>query len=352
MKAKKVILIVFTVLFSIGTVLYAEPEPAGQRPYLGVSLDMRPLPELLTKHLGLLPGQGIRINNIQRDSAADKAGLERDDIIIGFEGKPVEDNEQFVEAVRQAGVDKEVTLEIIHLGKRENIKLKLGRFEGEAGRNDWKYPPEPGAMQLWRPGKIFRLKPSDQNWMEIQLNKIPGIKDNLKGFFKELYSFQHSGNGERYEISIEGNPEDEDSKITLRISDPNDKITEFQTTVKEIDKLPEKYRQPVRDALEESLKKSREKEFWGYGAPHAPSPPHPEVWKQYFDFEKLQPRPFGPGNMIPGRMEEQLRELRQRLEQLERHQGKMFDRFPQEPNKQKSGEPGKPVQKEEEKVSI
>ncbi len=349
MKAKNVILIVFTVLFSIGTVLYAEPESAGKRPYLGVSLDMRPLPELLTKHLGLSPREGIRIRNVQRDSAADKASLERDDIIIGFEGKPVENNEQFVEAMREAGVGKEVTLEIIHLGKRENIKLKLGRFEGEAGWNDWKYPPEPEAMQLWRPGKIFRLKPDEKDWREITL---PEIGTRIKNFFKEAYSYQHSGNGEKYEITIEGNPKDEDTSITLRISEPGGKTTEYKTTVKEIDKLPEKYRQPVRDALEESLKKSREKEFRGYGTPHAPSPPHPEVWKQHFDFEKLQPRPFEPGNMMPGRMEEQLRELRQRLEQLERHQKEMLDRLPKEHNEQKSEEPEKPVPQEKGKVSI
>lgn len=347
MKAKNIILIVFTILFSVGTVLCAESESAGQRPYLGISLDMRPLPELLTKHLGLPPGQGIRINNVQKDSAADKAGLERDDIIIGFEGKPVENNEQFVEAVRQAGVGEEVSLEIIHLGKRENIKLKLGLFEGEAGWNGWKYPPEPEAMQLWRPGKIFRLEPDEKDWREITL---PEIGNHIKNFFKEVYSYQHSDDGEQYEITIEGSPKDEDTPITLRISEPGGKTTEYKTTIKEIDKLPEKYRQPVKDAIEESLKKSRENEFWGYGTPHAPPLPQPELWRQHF--ENLQPRPFEPGNMMPGRMEEQLRELQQRLEQLERHQREMFGRLPKEPNEQKSRGLEKPVQQEKGKVSI
>lgn len=347
MKAKNVILIVFTALFAVGTVLYAESESAGQGAYIGVSLDMMPLPELLTKHLGLSPGEGIRIRNVQRDSAADKAGLERDDIIIGFEGKPVEDNEQFVEAVRQMGVGKEVTLQIIHLGKRKDIKLKLGRFEGESGWNDWKYPPEPEAMQLWRPGKIFRLKPDEKSWREITL---PEVKTRIKDFFKEVYSFQHSSNGEKYEITIEGNPKDEDTSITLCVSEPEGKTTEYKTTIKEIDNLPEKYRQPVRDALEEAQNKSGEREFWGYGAPHTPSLPRPELWRQHF--EDLHPSPFTPGNMMPDGMQEQLRELRQRLEQLERHQREMFDHFPQEPNKQKPVVPEKHVPQEKEKVSI
>jgi hypothetical protein len=350
MKAKNVILVVFATLFSIGTALYAEPESAEGRAYLGVSLDMRPLPELLTKHLGLSPGQGIRINNIRTDSAADKAGLERDDIIVGFEGKPVEDNEQFVEAVRETGAGKEVTLEIIHLGKRKNIKLKLGQVEGEIGQDDWKFPPEPEMMQLWQPGKIFRLKPGGEDWMEIQLNKMPDMETSMKEFFKELYSFQHSGDGEKYEINIEGNPKDEDTLITLRITEPDGKSTEYKTTVKEIDKLPEKYRQPVKDAIEEALKKSRERKFFSNEGPPIPQPPDPEVWRRHF--EALQPHPFEPGNMMPGRMEEQLREMRQRLEQLERHLGEMSNYPPKEPNEQKSAVPEMPIQEEKEKVSI
>ena len=73
-----------------------------QRPYLGVNLDSAPLPELLTKHLRLDPGQGIRINNIMADSPADKAGLDRDDIVAAFDGQKVTGQEQFITAVRKA----------------------------------------------------------------------------------------------------------------------------------------------------------------------------------------------------------------------------------------------------------
>jgi S1-C subfamily serine protease len=108
MKTKNIITTIALVLVWSGTGLTADTDSTVERPYIGVMLDAMPLPDLLVKHLNLEPGQGIRIANIHRDSPADKAGLERDDIIIGFEGKNVDDRQQFVDNVRKAGIGTEV----------------------------------------------------------------------------------------------------------------------------------------------------------------------------------------------------------------------------------------------------
>jgi S1-C subfamily serine protease len=84
MKTKKTALISFMVLLFVAATPSAELKAAETRPYMGVWLDTSPLPDLLIKHLGLSPSQGIRITNVHRDSPADRAGLERDDIIIAF----------------------------------------------------------------------------------------------------------------------------------------------------------------------------------------------------------------------------------------------------------------------------
>ena len=111
----------------------------GERAYvgMGIKLDPIPLPDLLRKHLDLSPDQGIRIINIYRDSPADKAGLERDDIIIGFQGKDLNSNSELVSAVRQAGVGAEVSLEVIHLGQRKTVELKLEAVNGKVDLNQW-----------------------------------------------------------------------------------------------------------------------------------------------------------------------------------------------------------------------
>jgi hypothetical protein len=316
MKTKNIIMTIAMALVWAGTGLAADTDSNDVRPsYIGVMLDAAPLPDLLVKHLGLEPGQGIRIANIRRDGPADKAGLERDDIIIGFEGKNVNDREQFIDNVRKAGIGTEVSLEIIHLGKRKTVTLKLEDLKGDF---DLKYPPEPEIVQSWRPGKIFRLKPGDDDWMEVLRDNMPSDFDvNIKKFFKELYTYQHS-DGENYTITIEGNPNEDDTKISVSVGD-----TEYKTTLKEMDKLPEKYRKTAAQAVEDARNAAKTRKFYHNFDPQSFN------WKPYFD--RIRPdmdqpfEPFGPGNEMFDSIKRQMKELQQRLDKLEKWQDKMFD---------------------------
>jgi len=322
MKAKNIILTIALVLISAGTGLAADMDSDNERPYIGVMLDPTPLPDLLIKHLGLEPGQGIRIANIHRGSPADKAGLERDDIIIGFEGGNVDDRQQFVDNVRKAGIGTEVSLQIIHLGKRRDVTLKL---EGLKGDFDLKYPPEPEVVQSWRPGKIFKLKPGDEDWMEVFRDNMPSDFDvNIKKFFNEMYTYKHS-DGEDYTITIEGNPNDDNTTISVNVGE-----NEYKTTLTEIDKLPEKYREPAEQAIKDARKAVKTRKFF-----HNIDPKSFD-WKPYFD--KIRPdlkAPFGPGDEIFDAIKKQMKELQQRLDKLEKWRKDKFDsEEPGEPKKQ------------------
>lgn len=335
MKTKNIAMISALVLFSAGTGLYADSDSADARPYIGVLLDSTSLPPLLIKHLGLSPDQGIRIMNVHRGSPADKAGLERDDIIIGFEGKDVVDYEAFVNGIRKAGVGTEVSLEIIHLGQRKPITLTLEDLKGEF---DLKYPPEPEIVQSWRPGKIFRLRPGDENWMEILRDGIPTEFDvNIKKFFNELYTFHHS-DGEDYTITIEGSPDEDDSAITVQAGD-----NEYKTTLGKIDKLPEKYREPAEQAVKNARKAAKTKKFDIRIRPD--SWQMPDDWKSYFD--KLKPYrnfripTFEQGGPMFDRIQRQMKELQRRLDRLEKSLEPQRDA--QEPEKEKYQDRQKPV---------
>jgi len=342
MKTKSIIMTITLVLFCAGTGLAADTKSNDERPYIGVMLDGTPLPDLLVKHLGLEPGQGIRIANISRNSPADKAGLERDDIIIGFEGKNVDDNEQFVEDVRRAGIGTEISLQIIHLGKRQTVTLKL---EGLKGDFDMKYPPEPQSVQSWRPGKIFKLRPGDEDWMEVFRDNMPSDFDvNIKKFFNEIYTYKHSSDGEDYTITIEGNPGDVESTITIQAGD-----NEYKATLKEIDKLPEKYQKPAEQAVKDSRKAAGSRKFYHNLDPQSFN------FRPYLD--KIRPDidspfgPFGPGSDMYDRIQKQMKELQQRLDKLEKWQKKKFDSDePDEPESQQQKD-SHPSDKENEKVT-
>lgn len=333
MKTRNFVSLIIAALFCISPALYAEQESAEAHPYIGVLLDTTPLPELLTKHLSLSHAQGIRIRNVHRDSPADKAGLERDDIIFGFQGKDVDDYERFVDAVRQAGIGTEVSLQIIHLGQRKNVKLKLEPFKSDS---DLKYPPEPTITQWWRPGKMFQIKPDAHDWLEIELEDFPR-REIIRKFLKELYTYHYSDGGEDYTITIEGNPDNEDTKITVRIDETENKTIEYQTTVKEIDKLPKKYRESAERSLEKAQRTLKKKKQYKRYA--VPSPLKPKEWKDLF--ERHIPYhgpavPFKRDDIMSENIKKQMRELQQRIEQLEKHQKEMSDRLPDEPNKGKN----------------
>jgi len=330
MKAKKMIPIITLILFSAGAGLYAAADSADSRPFIGVLLDSTPLPALLVKHLGLSPGQGIRIKNVHRGGPADKAGLERDDLIIGFQGEQVDEYVAFVDGIRKAGVGAEVSLEIIHLGQRKPVTLTLEALEGAF---DLKYPPEPEIVQSWRPGKIFRLKPGDENWMEVLKDAVPPDLDmHINRFFNEIHTYHHSTDGEDFTITIEGNPNNDDSNVIVQAGD-----NEYETTVGSIDKLPEKYREPAEQAVQEAREEIEKRRSFKVGPD---SRQMPDELKSYL--EKLRPYrdfqipSFEPGGPMFDRIQKQMKELQRRLDRLEKHLGRPRDS--EKPQKQESDE--------------
>lgn len=304
-----------TILLALTPSIPAAACEEEDRPYIGVGLDPTPLPDLLTKHLRLNPDQGIRIRNIDRDSPAGKAGLERDDIIIGFQGRDVTDMQEFVEQVRDAGIGTQVSLEIINLGHRKTINLKLEKFDGE---HDWKYPPEPDFVESWHPGRIFRFKPGEEDW-----EQVPPFSDLPTGLRIQVI-YHGDGEGGHFEVRIEGNPNDDDARIIVTHGD-----TKFNTTVAQIDMLPKKYRSAVQADLKNARRSwKRDKHTWPFSGP-APFDFDADVWHRYFDTDSLRrlPRPpyIQPDYKLK-RMEKQLRDLRQRLDELEKRHQELGDR--------------------------
>ncbi len=316
------------VLWFVGSVSYAQ----DQRALMGVELDSAPLPDLLAKHLSLEAGQGVRIRNVIVGSPADKAGLERDDIIAVFQGKKATGVEQVVEGVRGAKVGEEVSLEVIHLGQRKALKLTLAAAPEDV---ELKYPPEPEVMTTWRPGKIFKIGPDGQRWMEIPFDKVPEFNVDVDQFLKERRVLRHKSDGEDYTITIEGDPRDEDSAVIVEVGE-----AEYRTTVGQLDALPEKYREPVRDAIQrsrESVKKDViiEKRF------RLPAPPRPD---QYRGFFRSIPRPnverfSEQTDRVLEKLQEQMERLQQRMQALEERNREMLERLLEKRDAGKQKEP-------------
>ncbi|MHC4520797.1 MAG: PDZ domain-containing protein, partial [Planctomycetota bacterium] len=287
------------IVFVLGTVASAQAE----RPYIGVRLDPAPLPGLVVTHLKLKPEQGIRIRNVNVSSPADKIGLERDDIIVRFQGEDVTDLDRFVDAVKDAGIGTEVSLHVIHEGERKVLEFQLEPLEGDL---KWKYPLEPEAVTSWQPGRFFKVGPEGQNWTTFQIDELPDVDVEVKKFFNQRHVYRHSTDGEDYTITIEGDPRDESSQITVQSGD-----TKHSTKVGELDALPQKYREAAEDAVEGAKKSSRGrvrmKQF------SLPKPPEPEVYRQYmreFKIPRLDVQPWSQ------KKDEMLEKLQKQMERL------------------------------------
>jgi serine protease Do len=112
------------------------------RGWLGVSI--QDLSAELAPQFGLSEPKGALVNEVLDDSPAKKAGLERGDVIVEYDGKPVENPTQLRNAVAQTVAGKKVVVKFIRDKKPRTVEAAIveqpknmaqggGEEEGEAG---------------------------------------------------------------------------------------------------------------------------------------------------------------------------------------------------------------------------
>jgi len=315
--------------------LQAEQHEKG---YIGVMLDTEPLSPLLVKHLGLSPDQGLRIKNVNRGAPADKAGLERDDLIVALGGQEVVDYKEFVDAVTQVGAGNPVVLEIIHEGQRKTVELTLA---ARTNAFDPKFPPEPDMVQEWRPGKMFHFDTGKDTWIEIEemgadgrivnikrpVSK-PGVRTDIKRFLKEHYVFHYADGDSPCIVNIDGDPHDADTTVTVEKGDKK-----FSVSVDAIDTLPANVQDHAQRALKQARQSARKRTRTKVWNQHSQAfedfmEEHPpEEWKEHTDKVLDRVKVFIEKQELPQKLlskdklekiEEHLEKLSTRMETLEK----------------------------------
>lgn len=75
--------------------------------------------------LGLDSPAGALVADVMDGSPAKKAGFERGDVIVSYDGKKVEENDDLPLMVAQTAIGKEVKVEVFRKGKKQNIRVKV-----------------------------------------------------------------------------------------------------------------------------------------------------------------------------------------------------------------------------------
>ncbi len=97
------------------------------RGFLGVGIQ-QVTPDL-AKWFNLEDGHGVLVSSIQPGSPAEKAGIQRDDIILSFNGQTLSEIGSFRSRVSITPAGTEVPLVVLRDGERVELKVTLGTLE-------------------------------------------------------------------------------------------------------------------------------------------------------------------------------------------------------------------------------
>lgn len=101
------------------------------RGWLGIKV--QPIPDALRAQLNL-EEPGILVTDIMKDSPAQKAGIERWDIILEFQGKPIDSAKTLQQRLYRIPPDEEVELLILRKGQQKKIKAQIEALKNESER--------------------------------------------------------------------------------------------------------------------------------------------------------------------------------------------------------------------------
>ncbi len=117
------------------------------RGYMGVSIQN--ITSDLKEKLGLKDTKGALVSDVVEGGAADKAGIQPEDVIIAFDGKQVEDRDELRLTVSATVVGKNVKVDVLRKGEKKTFDLKVAelqeneeteetssQFQGRGNRNE------------------------------------------------------------------------------------------------------------------------------------------------------------------------------------------------------------------------
>ena len=80
----------------------------------------------LAKGLGVKEQRGAVVTEVVDGSAAAKAGIRRDDVIVAVNGKPVNSSSQLRNEIGLIEVGKSASLDLLREGKKRTVKAVIG----------------------------------------------------------------------------------------------------------------------------------------------------------------------------------------------------------------------------------
>lgn len=139
------------------------------------------------KALKLKEERGVEITNIEEDSPASKAGFQKADVVLEFNGQRVEGTEQFVRLVRETPAGRQIRLLVSRNGVTQTVTATVERRKVTAHSGtfvmprievpDFRFqmPDIPHAMMSWR-SAVLGIEAES---VSSQLAEFFGVKEGV-----------------------------------------------------------------------------------------------------------------------------------------------------------------------------
>ena len=147
------------------------PGDAHPSAYLGVMVDNVSSEKAAALHLK--EGAGASVAGVDQDGPACRAGLKTGDIVIAYNGKPVEGAEQFASLIHSSAPGMTASLSVIRDGQKQDMNVTLGDWNQMAGMP--KPPIAPHGSMAFVPPMPPRMYPDIDMPSFTQLSTRHGV---------------------------------------------------------------------------------------------------------------------------------------------------------------------------------
>ncbi|MFS2318326.1 Do family serine endopeptidase [Maricaulis sp. D1M11] len=94
-----------------------------------IGLSVRDLSQSLAESYGLDGSYGALVSRVTRDGPAAEAGLRQGDVILTFNGEPLENSRSLPRLVADADIGSTLTLDIIRADERQTLDVEVGQLQ-------------------------------------------------------------------------------------------------------------------------------------------------------------------------------------------------------------------------------